>query len=60
MDYYYREPPATQEELLVYQVMYKTNRDALWSIIHRWLKQYPINDQKYKYYLELLMYIKNN
>jgi len=59
MDFYYREPPATAEELLMYQVMYKTNKEAMWTIIHRWLKKYPITPE-YPYYREFLTYVKNN
>ena len=58
MDIYHREPPATQDELLYYQVMYKTNRDIIWPIIFRWCKKYPYADKGLM--VELMTYIRNN
>lgn len=59
-------PPETEGEYLVLLALYKTNKDVIWPIIHRWVKLYgaPKNQCeqpiKMEYYYRFLMYIKEH
>lgn len=70
MDVGFRYLPETELEYLVLLAMYKTDKDAIWPIIHRWIKRYGLPKQDYEtgveltpqmtYFLRFLYYIRDN
>lgn len=58
MDIAFRKIPETEMEYLILVAMYKTNKEAIWPILHRWLKTYGL--PKEGYYLQFLLYIRKN
>lgn len=69
MDRRFQDLPTSEAEYLLLIAMYKTKKELIWGILHRWYKQHGLpnamsdsEDQpiRMQYYYRFLMYIRDN
>lgn len=62
MDIDFASIPQTESEYLILIARYKTVKDTIWPILHRWVKKYgpPNQSEEHRYYLQFMLYIRNN
>lgn len=69
MDRRFQDLPESESEYLLLIAMYKTRKELIWGILHRWYKLHGLpnamsasEDQPItmQYYYRFLVYIKDN